>query len=63
MFYIIGAIVALGILIIVHESGHFFASKFFGVEIEKFSIGFGPRLLSFRKGKTEYRISLIPLGG
>ena len=63
MIDIIGALIALGILITVHETGHFLAAKIFGVEIEKFSIGFGPRLIGFKKGKTEYRISLIPLGG
>ena len=63
MFNIIGAIVALGVLVTVHELGHFIAARIFNVEVEKFSIGFGPKLLSFKKGKTEYRISLIPLGG
>ncbi len=63
MLNIIGAVVALGILVTVHEMGHFIAARFFKVEIEKFSIGFGPKLLAFKKGKTEYRISLIPLGG
>ncbi|MBT3756638.1 MAG: RIP metalloprotease RseP [Candidatus Cloacimonetes bacterium] len=63
MFNIIGAIIALGVLVTVHELGHFIAARIFNVEVEKFSIGFGPKLLSFKKGKTEYRISLIPLGG
>jgi len=63
VFDIIGAIVALGILITVHEGGHFLAARIFGVEIEKFSLGFGPKLIGFKKGKTEYMISLIPLGG
>jgi len=63
MFNIIGALVALGILVTVHEFGHFVAARIFKVEVEKFSIGFGPKLLAFKKGKTEYRISLIPLGG
>lgn len=63
MFNIIGALVALGILVTVHEMGHFIAARIFNVEVEKFSIGFGPKLLAFTKGKTEYRLSLIPLGG
>ncbi|MEA2095752.1 MAG: RIP metalloprotease RseP [Candidatus Cloacimonadota bacterium] len=63
MFNIIGAIVALGVLVTFHELGHFIAARIFNVEVEKFSIGFGPKLLAFKKGKTEYRISLIPLGG
>jgi regulator of sigma E protease len=63
MLNVIGALIALGILIIVHETGHFIVARIVGVEIEKFSIGFGPRLFGFKKNKTEYRISLIPLGG
>ena len=57
------AIVALGILVTIHELGHLLAARFFGVSVEKFSIGFGPKLISFTKRKTEFRISLIPLGG
>lgn len=53
----------LGLLIIVHEFGHFIAAKRLGVRIEKFSFGFGKRLLSMKKGDTEYSINLIPLGG
>ena len=63
MWTIIGAIVALGILVLVHETGHYLAARWFGVEIEKFSIGFGKKLVSFRKWNTEFMISLIPLGG
>lgn len=61
--FIIGALVALGILIAVHEAGHLIAAKIFGVYVEKFSLGFGPRIAGFRLKETEYRISLIPLGG
>lgn len=50
-------------LVIVHEFGHFIAAKRTGVRVEKFSIGFGPKLFSIRKGDTEYLISAIPLGG
>jgi regulator of sigma E protease len=53
----------LGVLITVHEFGHFIAAKRLGVKIEKFSFGFGKRLLSRKKGETEYSISLVPLGG
>jgi regulator of sigma E protease len=63
MLSIIGALIALGILVIVHETGHFVVARIVGVEIEKFSIGFGPKLIGFKKDKTEYRISIIPLGG
>jgi len=55
--------IGLGFLIFVHESGHFFMAKLFGVRVLVFSFGFGKRLTGFRKGDTDYRISLIPLGG
>ena len=53
----------LGIMILIHEWGHYAAAKFFDVRVEVFSIGFGKRLLGFRRGETDYRISAIPLGG
>lgn len=53
----------LGILILVHEFGHFVAAKKAGVRVEKFSLGFGPQILTKNKGGTEYSISLVPLGG
>lgn len=53
----------LGILIIVHEFGHFIVAKKIGVRVEKFSLGFGPQLLKKKKNETEYSISAIPLGG
>jgi regulator of sigma E protease len=60
----IGSIVLLlGGLIFVHELGHFVAAKLLGVKVVKFSIGFGPRLFGFRRGETEYVLSLLPLGG
>ena len=63
MMTLIGVLIALGILVTVHEGGHFLAARCFGVAIEKFSIGFGPKLVAFSRGGTEYRISLLPLGG
>ncbi len=56
-------VVVLGIMILVHEFGHYAAAKFFGVRVEVFSLGFGKRLLGFRRGDTDYRISALPLGG
>lgn len=56
-------IVVLGILIFFHELGHFLIAKVFGVGVEKFSLGFGPRLFGKTIGITDYRISAIPLGG
>lgn len=55
--------VVLGIMILVHEFGHYAAAKLFGVRVDVFSIGFGKRLIGFRKGDTDYRISALPLGG
>jgi len=60
---IISAIFLLGILIFIHELGHFLVAKKSGVLVEKFSIGFGPKLWSKKKGETEYALSAIPLGG
>lgn len=57
------AILVIGVLIFVHELGHFLAAKAMGVRVDIFSLGFGPRLIGFTKGETEYRLSLIPLGG
>ena len=56
-------LVVLGIMVLVHEFGHFAVAKLFGVRVEVFSIGFGTRLFGFRRGDTDYRISLLPLGG
>lgn len=60
LFYFI---LALGPLIFVHELGHFLLAKFFGVRVEKFSLGFGPKLFGKQIGDTEYLISAFPLGG
>ncbi len=60
---IILAILALGFLIFIHELGHFFAAKRCGIRVEKFSIGFGPRLIGFQRGETEYCLSALPFGG
>ena len=56
-------VLVLGFLIFAHESGHFFVAKFFKVRVLVFSFGFGRRLFGFRHGGTDYRVSLIPLGG
>jgi len=56
-------IIVLGVLIFFHEFGHFLIARLFGVGVEKFSLGFGPRLIGKKVGITDYRISAIPLGG
>lgn len=56
-------IVFLGVLVTVHELGHFLAAKWAGVKVVKFSIGFGPRIFGFKRGETEYQVAWVPLGG
>ena len=63
MITILAIIFLIGILVFVHELGHFIVARLNRVKVEKFSFGFGPKLLSWTIGETEYRISLIPLGG
>src|SRR5574341_18775 len=60
---ILAPIVVIGGCIFVHELGHFLVAKLLGVKVLRFSIGFGPRLLGFTRGGTEYRLSALPLGG
>jgi regulator of sigma E protease len=60
---ILPAILALGILIIIHEGGHFLVARLSGMRVDRFSIGFGPKLWSFKRGETIYQIAAIPLGG
>ena len=59
----LSAIILLGILIFVHELGHFLVAKISGVKVLKFSLGFGPTLIGKKLGDTEYVISAVPLGG
>jgi regulator of sigma E protease len=61
--YIVAFLFVLGVLVFVHEFGHYAVAKLFRVRIETFSLGFGKRLIGFRRGDTDYRISLLPLGG
>ena len=60
---VISFAIVLGLLIFVHEFGHFIWAKIFGVKVLKFSLGFGPKLISKQFGETEYLISAFPLGG
>ncbi len=63
LIMIVSVSVVLGIMVLVHEWGHFIVAKSFGVRVEIFSIGFGPRLWGWKRGDTDYRISALPLGG
>jgi regulator of sigma E protease len=60
---ILATIIVLGVLIFVHELGHFAAAKAVGIEVQRFSIGLGPKVFGFTRGETEYVLSAIPLGG
>ena len=60
---IVSFVVVIGILILIHELGHFFVARWVGVGVERFSIGFGPVLLRWRGTDTEYVLSAIPMGG
>ena len=60
---VLAVAVVLGFMILIHEFGHYAVAKLLGVRVEVFSIGFGKRLLGFRSGDTDYRVSAIPLGG
>lgn len=60
---LLAAVIVFGLIVLVHELGHFLAAKAMGVQVNEFAIGFGPRLLKFSKGETEYSLRLFPLGG
>ena len=63
VIYFLSFIVVLGILIFVHEFGHFIVARKLGVGVTKFSFGFGPKIAGFQRGETEYLLSAVPLGG
>jgi regulator of sigma E protease len=60
---ILAFVIVFGILVFVHEFGHFFMAKLVGIRVDVFSFGYGKRLFGFKKGDTDYRVSLIPMGG
>lgn len=60
---IVGVVLGVGALIFFHEMGHFLAAKWAGVRVDVFSLGMGPRLFGFQRGDTDYRVSLLPIGG
>src|SRR4030042_1346340 len=60
---ILATVFVLGILIFVHELGHFWAARKVGIRVLTFSLGFGPKIVGFRRGGTMYKISAVPFGG
>ncbi len=60
---VVGVVLVLGVMILVHELGHFLVARSFGVRVDVFSVGFGPRLFGWKRGATDYRVSALPLGG
>lgn len=60
---IVAFIVLVGLMVVVHEFGHFAVAKLCGVRVESFSVGFGPRLFGYKYGDTDYKVCLLPLGG
>jgi regulator of sigma E protease len=56
-------LVGLGLVIFVHELGHFSVAKAVGIRVEQFALGFGPRLFGFKRGETDYRVNIVPMGG
>ena len=63
MDFLLGIGLVLGVMILVHEWGHFIVARLFGVRVDVFSIGFGPRLFGWKRGATDYRVSALPFGG
>ena len=60
---ICGALIALGFMVLIHGFGHFLVARYFDVRVDVFSIGFGTRLFGVKRGPTDYRVSILPLGG
>src|SRR5438270_8392677 len=60
LFYFV---IVIGFMVLIHEFGHYAVAKLLGVRVEQFAIGFGKRLIGFKKGDTDYRINALPLGG
>jgi len=60
---VVAFVLVLGPLVFIHEFGHFIVAKYLKIDVPVFSLGFGPRLMGFTRGGTDYRLSLIPLGG
>ncbi|MEK9207222.1 MAG: site-2 protease family protein, partial [Patescibacteria group bacterium] len=63
IFSAVAFLFILSVVVLIHEAGHFFMARRFGIKIEEFGFGFPPRLWSKKRGETRYSINLIPLGG
>jgi regulator of sigma E protease len=63
VYLLVGVGLVLGVMVLIHEWGHFVVARLCGVRVDVFSIGFGPRLFGWKKGPTDYRVSALPLGG
>ena len=63
MTTVLAFLFVLGVLVFIHEAGHFLMARFHGIKVLTFSLGFGPKLLKWTRGNTEYCISGVPLGG
>ncbi|MGB9464240.1 MAG: RIP metalloprotease RseP [Candidatus Acidiferrum sp.] len=63
VYLVVGVGLVLGVMVLIHEWGHFVVARMCGVRVDVFSIGFGPRLFGWKKGPTDYRVSALPLGG
>lgn len=63
VYLLTGVALVLGVMVLIHEWGHFVVARMCGVRVDVFSIGFGPRLFGWKKGPTDYRVSALPLGG
>jgi len=63
VYLLVGISLVLGVMVLIHEWGHFIVARMCGVRVDVFSIGFGPRLFGWKKGPTDYRVSALPLGG
>jgi regulator of sigma E protease len=63
LYLLVGIGLVLGVMVLIHEWGHFIVARLCGVRVDVFSIGFGPRLFGWKRGATDYRVSALPLGG
>ena len=63
VYLVVGIVLVLGVMVLIHEWGHFVVARMCKVRVDVFSIGFGPRLFGWKKGPTDYRVSALPLGG